>query len=477
MATLVQNVQNGPAVNVGPFSNDIAGFGGVSLTALVLAGAGQLTVSGAGAISKIPSVAGTGKRGSIGTGAVTRAPVLAGTGTASVLPTTIALSAGNNQTATVNTAVPINPTVLVTGAGGVPAAGVLVTWTVTGGGGNVSPATSFTNANGLASTVWTMGPTAGTDTLQASANGPAQGGGTTLLTEGFEDGSIGGRGWFDDTSVPVVAGTRTGGSGVNVLQLHWTNGATTPIGVGAARYDFTPSDSLYLSYWVQHSTNWIGSGVAYHPHFIQITTTEDDHFSGSSYARLAIYDELLYLSGNLQPQLAIQDSKMINEIYAVGDVYVDRYGIDENHSIAGANGQHEVVNDGTSTLSYDVYAWPDPGEANDYGQSYPTYNMHTNYKLYRPATVIAGGTKNSWHHMESYWQLNTINGGVGQADGLLQQWIDGVQVMNRTAVMYRTGRKPTIQFRTILIAPYIGVGSPADQYMWIDDLLLRTTRP
>jgi hypothetical protein len=432
--------------------------------------------------SQIASQSGTARVPLRVNGGGVQVAVQSGTATIAsvVTPTTIAYSQGNAQSAPINTAVPINPQVLVTGQGGNPAAGVTVTWTVTGGGGNVSPGTSLTNSSGLASTVWTLGSdtTPNAQVMQASANGPAQGGGgTTLLTEGFENGSIGARGWFDDTSVPVVAGARTGGSGTNVLELHWTNGATTPTGVGAARYDFTPSNSLYLSYWVRHSTNWIGSGVGYHPHFIQVITTEDDHFSGSSYVRLAVYDELLYLGGNLQPQLAIQDGKMINEIYAVGDVYVDRYGIDENHSIAGANGRHEITNDGTSALSYDVYAWPNPGEANDYAQSYPTYNMHTNYKLYRPSTVITGATKNDWHQMESYWQLNTINGGVGQADGILRQWIDGVQVMNRTAVMYRTGRKPTMQFRTILIAPYIEVGSPADQYMWVDDLLLRTAKP
>jgi len=42
--------------------------------------------------------------------------------------------------------------------------------------------------------------------------------------------------------------------------------------------------------------------------------------------------------------------------------------------------------------------------------------------------------------------------------------------------MYRTGFRPTIQFNQFLIAPYIGVGSPVDQSMFIDNLRLATSR-
>ena len=54
---------------------------------------------------------------------------------------------------------------------GQPAANVTVTWTVTGGGGKVTPATSTTDASGAASTTWTIGDTVRVNTLSASVTG------------------------------------------------------------------------------------------------------------------------------------------------------------------------------------------------------------------------------------------------------------------------------------------------------------------
>ena len=34
-----------------------------------------------------------------------------------------------------------------------------------------------------------------------------------------------------------------------------------------------------------------------------------------------------------------------------------------------------------------------------------------------------------------------------------------------------------MQFNQFLLTPYIGDGSPVDQYMWVDDLVVATSRP
>jgi adhesin/invasin len=52
-----------------------------------------------------------------------------------------------------------------------PVSGVAVTWTVESGGGSVSPASATTGADGQASTAWTLGPSIGTQRVQASAPG------------------------------------------------------------------------------------------------------------------------------------------------------------------------------------------------------------------------------------------------------------------------------------------------------------------
>ena len=94
------------------------------------------------------------------------------TATANVGPATaILVNAGNNQTATVNTAVATAPSVLVTDQFGNPVSGIGVTFTPTAGSGSVVGG-SQTTVNGIATVgSWTLGTTAGTDTLTVSAAG------------------------------------------------------------------------------------------------------------------------------------------------------------------------------------------------------------------------------------------------------------------------------------------------------------------
>jgi plastocyanin len=86
----------------------------------------------------------------------------------------IAKNAGDNQTAEVGTAVPIDPQVLVPDANTGPVPQVPVTFQVTAGGGSVDPVTPVNTSDaGLASVHWTLGSQAGTNnnTLQATAAG------------------------------------------------------------------------------------------------------------------------------------------------------------------------------------------------------------------------------------------------------------------------------------------------------------------
>jgi uncharacterized protein YjdB len=90
-------------------------------------------------------------------------------------PTTIAANSALTQSATAGTAVTAAPSVKVTDAGNAPVSGVNVTFTVTSGGGSItpaSPATVVTDAAGLATlTGWTLGTTAGANTVAASVAG------------------------------------------------------------------------------------------------------------------------------------------------------------------------------------------------------------------------------------------------------------------------------------------------------------------
>ena len=88
------------------------------------------------------------------------APVIAQTATAS----------GDGQTAQVGTLLPNALRVIVT-LSGVPQQGTTVSWAAAGTGASVNPATSLTDASGVATTSWTLGSTAGTQHVTATLSG------------------------------------------------------------------------------------------------------------------------------------------------------------------------------------------------------------------------------------------------------------------------------------------------------------------
>jgi hypothetical protein len=94
------------------------------------------------------------------------------TGLAST-PTSIAISSGDNQTAVISTRVSQPPVVVVRDAAGRAVADVPVSFSIVDGGGSVTTTSATTDASGLASTGWTLGPTPGLNHLRAIATGVA----------------------------------------------------------------------------------------------------------------------------------------------------------------------------------------------------------------------------------------------------------------------------------------------------------------
>jgi hypothetical protein len=90
-------------------------------------------------------------------------------------PASIAIQAGNGQTAGVGQAVDTDPAVIATDLSGNPVQGVDVVFAVASGGGTLSPAspaTVTTGANGVAAvTSWTLGASVGPNTLTATSSG------------------------------------------------------------------------------------------------------------------------------------------------------------------------------------------------------------------------------------------------------------------------------------------------------------------
>jgi hypothetical protein len=284
---------------------------------------------------------------------------------------------------------------------------------------------------------------------------PPPPGGTLLFEEDFENTNIASRGWYDNTSVQLSTTEHIAGS-ISSAQYRFLAGARTPTSGGSQRHKFTPSNSFYLSYYVKYSTNWVGSGQAYHPHEFYALSTLDGDYDGPSENYLDVYVEQNYQNGG-RPRLAVQDNKSVN--YSYGALPNNLVGVTENRSVGGCNGIVE-----TNMFS----------ECFNFGTYWYNDIQITGPVVFQPNP--GAGYKNNWNFVEAYFQLNTIVNGIGQADGVMQYWFNGALIIDRHDVLFRTGAHPTLQFTQFLIAPYIGDGSPVDQSMWVDNLRVATAR-
>ncbi len=86
-------------------------------------------------------------------------------------PNEIRIVSGNGQTGQTGQRLGADLVVLVLDERDSPIPGAAVAWQVQSGGGSVDPASSATDASGRASARWTLGPTPGANTLQATVPG------------------------------------------------------------------------------------------------------------------------------------------------------------------------------------------------------------------------------------------------------------------------------------------------------------------
>jgi len=83
-------------------------------------------------------------------------------------PTGMAVVSGNNQTGTVNALLPLPFVVRVEDAAGTDYPGLTITWTVATGGGTLGSLTSTTDSAGEAKVQYVLGPTPGTNRIEAA---------------------------------------------------------------------------------------------------------------------------------------------------------------------------------------------------------------------------------------------------------------------------------------------------------------------
>ena len=85
-----------------------------------------------------------------------------------IVPSTIIIAQGNNQSARVSAALVTPVVIRVVGINNTPIIGVPVAFQITAGAGVVTPQSSLTNAFGEVNVKWTLGPAAGANSLAAT---------------------------------------------------------------------------------------------------------------------------------------------------------------------------------------------------------------------------------------------------------------------------------------------------------------------
>jgi hypothetical protein len=270
---------------------------------------------------------------------------------------------------------------------------------------------------------------------------------TVFFSENFEDTNFTARGWYDETYSSSAITAAQYHSGTHAYECHFTSGSAHCAGGDPRRKLFTASDSVYVSYWTKMSSNWVGSGLAYHPHEFLILTNKNDIWSGLAFTHLTGYIEQL---GN-KPAILIQDGENIDQTR----IGTDLTNITENRSVAGCNGANP---DGYTDL-----------ECYDSGGG-----VYWNGKQWLDSVHTM--SLNTWHHVETYFQMNTIQAGKGIGNGKLQYWLDNQLIIDKSNVLLRTNQNADMQWNQFVMAFYIGDGSPVDQYVWVDDLVVADSR-
>ncbi len=295
-----------------------------------------------------------------------------------------------------------------------------------------------------------------------------------IFSEGFDDTNFAARGWYDGIPSSIATTGCYSGAGCSI----WTfnSGGTNPtqMPAGSMRHEFTATDTIYTSFWIKFATGWEGSQQTVHPHIICLLSDLDD--TANPYSALAanylntyieFHSDVFASQGdyNIYSQIDLQDEKNTNPNY--GAVPNDLRAMTENRSVNQCN-----------TPSYDgavASCYADGVTCTSGMNCYPsgTSFYSANDWIATTPPVSTG----AWHHIEAYMKMNSIVGGIGQTDGIMQEWMDGTQTINFSNMIYRTGQHPTMKWAQFTISPFIGNGSPVTQTMYIDSLAVYNGLP
>lgn len=266
-----------------------------------------------------------------------------------------------------------------------------------------------------------------------------------IFSESFEDNNWSSRGWYDGTD---STGVHSGGYLGNALRWIWNSDATQPTGFSTIRNSFNQTDELFIEYYIKFDANWRGSGLNYHPHMIHLLSTDDGVWQGLSRTNNSIYLEAITNTSSpydIVPTIAAQDYLRTNA----------SFGTPPNNLVA--------ITETRSAYHCNTPAYLSGASGTCYNDGGGWYSANS-WKA--PEIIIP---KDQWVKVEAYFKKNTFGGGVANFDGLMQMWINDELAIDKNTVLYAANYYNDTAWDKIILAPWIGDGSPIAQEMWLDE--------
>ena len=181
------------------------------------------------------------------------------------------------------------------------AGGSTVTFTATGGSSQGTIGATVDHLDGAYTAVFTATEAGTAVTIGATVAGNAvtsqlptiivvqPAGASVLVSEDFEDDDFAARGWYD-MRTPQTSVTEHIDGSVRSLEMHFNQGETSVVG-SLGRHLFDETATVYLSYWVKYSDNWVGSQTSSHPHEFFFLSNRDGAFVGPNGASFSLLIE------------------------------------------------------------------------------------------------------------------------------------------------------------------------------------------
>jgi hypothetical protein len=268
--------------------------------------------------------------------------------------------------------------------------------------------------------------------------------GNLLFSESFENSNFSSRNWYDGNSTAIEPNCYSG----NCLKWAWSAGQSRPANTTTMRRLFTAKDELFIRYRIKLGSEWRGHQESFGgPHLVHVLSDSDGVYGGLSWTNLSFYSELFSSVGSpytTYPRVMIQDGARINT--SQGSLPNNLINTTETRAVAGCNGNL--------------------GDAGNLTSCYQSGGYWFNGRFWDTNKSIQ---KDQWALVEIYLKMNSISNNKGVADGVLKYWLNGEEVQNSSAVVYRTGDQPNKKWNQFVLAPFMG-SSPINQAMYIDEL-------